>query len=458
MRLVVAFVSILACACGSNSKGGSDAPGGGGGDSGGGNGDSGGGNGDSGGGGGGTTIHVTLNHHPTNAAMFSYLVAYQDGSSAWQLAPAPSGDTYSFNVNSPSWGVAWTCIGNAAPQTGGGQIRQVTEAHFAVAERTSLTMDVPPRCTDSPPATVALTGTVTNRGGGGFWLVDFGGKTGFVNPQTGTYRVDANPGTADVVLLHVQSNGGIGGDFTTTEALVDRAVTVNAATTHDLDASVVIATQAFNVNVIVPNNGRAVATTLLYSAGGTTATMDRTSQSFESDVLADTQGVSGDVYDQQITVTSSGQTAIETTATATPGDQTFTAPAPLGGATSQVTSTTPYPIIHTTWASYPSTIGYVWNATQTLTPQQCGANTPCTVVWTSLLSPGVTGMSPGYTMPDFSALAGWSANLAFVAGTMVTGYAEAGKSSAGATDYPPVTPPPAGTQRTYVRSAFTVTP
>jgi hypothetical protein len=220
----------------------------------------------------------------------------------------------------------------------------------------------------------------------------------------------------------------------------------------------VIATQAFNVNIVLPNNGRAVATTMLYSAGGTTSTLNRTSQSFESDALADTQGVSGDVYDQQIAVSANGQTGIVTNATATPGDQTYTAPTPLGGATSQVTGTTPYPIIHTTWSAYPSTIGYVWNATQTQTPQQCGTNASCAVVWTSILSPGVTGGSPGYTMPDFSTLAGWSNNLAFVAGTMVTGYAEAGTSSGGAGDFPPVTPPPAGTHRTYVRSAFTVTP
>lgn len=447
MRFALAVVCVLATACGSNSKGnGSDAATGdgtnGGGDSGG--------NGD-GTSGGGTTIHVTLTNHPTNASMFKFLVAFQDGSGAWKLASAPSGDTYSFNVNSPSWGVVWTC--NA------GQVRAVTEVHFAVSERTSLTMNVPAGCTDNAPATVALSGTVSNRGGGGIWLVDFGGTAGFVNPQTGGYKLAVAPGTADVVLRHLQGTGNAN-DFTTTEALVDRAVTVNAATTHDLDASTVLATQSFNVNIALTTTGRALATTLLYSAGGSTPTMDRLGANFESDALAATQGVTGDVYDQQIAVTANGQTAIVTNATATPGDQTYTAPTPLGGATAQVTGTTPYPLIHTTWAAYASTIGYVWNATQTLTPQQCGGTntTGCAVVWTAILSPGVTGGSPGYATPDFSALAGWDASLAFVTGTMITGYAEAGVSNAGATDFPPVTPPPAGTQRTYVRSAFTVTP
>ena len=445
MRFALALICVLAVACGSNSKGGGadsggddgsnsmiDAP-----------------NGDSTIGG-GTTIHVTLTNHPSNAAMFKFLVAFQDGSGAWKLAGAPSGDTYSFDVNSPSWGVVWTCVA--------GQFRAVTEVHFAVAERTSLTMNVPAGCTDNAPATVALTGTVSNRSGGGIWLVDFGGTAGFVNPQTGAYKLAVVPGTGDVVLRHVQSAGNVGNDFTTTEALVDRAVTVTGATTHDLDASNVIATQSFNVNIPLTTTSRALATTLLYSAGGAQPMMNRVTSNFESDALAATQGVSGDVYDQQIAVTANGQTAIVTNATATPGDQTFTAPTPLGGATSQVTTTSPYPIIHTTWSSYPSTIGYVWNGNQGPTPQQCGTASGCVINWTAVLSPGVTGSSPGYTMPDFSGLAGWDNSLAFVTGTTVTGYAEAGISSGGASDFPPVTPPPAGTQRTYVRSAFTVTP
>jgi hypothetical protein len=455
MRFVLAVVSVLAVACGSSSKGGSDAPGG----------------GDDApigrdgpdldtGGTGGTAISVTLNNRPTNAGMFTFVVAYQDGSSAWQLAGAPANDTYTFNVNSPSWGVAWTCIGTAAgPTSGFGEIRQVTEVHFAVAERTSVTMDVPPRCTDRAPATVALTGLVTNRtNGGGLWVVDFGGQTGIVNQNTGGYRVEALPGTHDVVLRHLQAVGGNAGDFATTETVVDRAVAVTGATTHNIDASASIATQSFPVNIVTSGNGRASASTILYSAGGTSSTMDRLSQSYESDALAQAQGVTGDVYDQQMSVAASGQTAIVTRATASPADQTFTAPTPLGGAASAVAGATPYPMIHTTWNAYSSTVGYAWTATQTPTPQQCGGNTACTVVWAALLSPGVTGSSPGYQMPDLSALTGWSANLAFVTGTMVAGYAEAETSSAGASDFPPITPPAAGTQRTYVRSDFTVTP
>src|SRR5262245_38099352 len=83
----------------------------------------------------GTAITLTLTNRPNNAATYSFVVAYQDGSGPWTVAPAPTGDTYTFTVNAPSYGVAWTCAG-----IGGGtanQLRTVTEAHFAVAERTS---------------------------------------------------------------------------------------------------------------------------------------------------------------------------------------------------------------------------------------------------------------------------------------------------------------------------------
>jgi hypothetical protein len=185
--------------------------------------------------------------------------------------------------------------------------------------------------------------------------------------------------------------------------------------------------------------------------------MNRLGQNFESVALDATQGESGDVYDQQILVAANGQTAIVTNATATPGDQTFDAPTPLGGATSQVSTAGAYPQIETTWAPYTGTNGYQWVAAQQPF-QGCGTNVPCTITWTAALSPGVTGASPGYQMPDLSGLTGWDPALAFVSGSQVTGYAESDTSTGGAADFPLVTPPPAGTQRTIVRSDFTVTP
>src|SRR5690242_11104806 len=64
------------------------------------------GSGGSDGGAAGTAITLALTRRPNTTATFSFLVAYQDGTGAWQLAPAPTGDVYTFDVTSPTWGVA----------------------------------------------------------------------------------------------------------------------------------------------------------------------------------------------------------------------------------------------------------------------------------------------------------------------------------------------------------------
>src|SRR6266496_3413401 len=61
----------------------------------------------------GQTVTLTLTNRPNDAAMFTFIVAYQDGSGPWTVAPAPSGDTYSLPVASSSYSVAWTCVGTA---------------------------------------------------------------------------------------------------------------------------------------------------------------------------------------------------------------------------------------------------------------------------------------------------------------------------------------------------------
>src|SRR5258706_13848097 len=92
----VGFALVLASACGSNNMGTMD-----------GNGDDdSGGGGDDGTGNHPTTVTLTLAHHPTNAALFSFLVAYRDGAGAGPLAPAPRGDVYRLPVYSPAYSVA----------------------------------------------------------------------------------------------------------------------------------------------------------------------------------------------------------------------------------------------------------------------------------------------------------------------------------------------------------------
>ena len=50
------------------------------------------------------------------------------------------------------------------------------------------------------------------------------------------------------------------------------------------------------------------------------------------------------------------------------------------------------------------------------------------------------------------------ASLVIVAGTQVAGNVQAATSTVGAQDFPPISPPPVGAQRVFVRSDYTVTP
>ncbi len=413
------------------------------------------GNGDGSAGGPPTNITVTLTDQPTNAAMFSFLVAYQDGGGAWTIAPAPSGDTYTLPIRSAAYGVAWTCI------TAAGE-RLVEETHFAVSERTSLTTTIPPRCTDRL-TNFALHGTITTANGNGVILTRFADRLGVMsiggNPTSQAYTIETPAGTHDLVVLHAANQASANTDLVADATLVQRDVAVTAATVANANfITDSAAVQSFPVTITT--TGAANASTTLYSANGTIAPLvdDSTGPAYETVSLAAGQMAAGDVYDQQVTVRAAGSTSITENVTATPAAYTWTAPASLGGAIASVMAAPPYPRVTTTWPAYSSAVGYGWAATQTLTGQQCGSPTACSITWTAVLSPGVIGMSPSYTMPDLSMLAGWPAGLAFVSGTMVTGTVGATTSTAGATDFPQILPPAAGTQRVTVRSDFTVTP
>lgn len=413
---------------------------------------------DSGNGGGNTphTVKLTLTNRPMNADNFSFLVAYQDGAAPWKLAPAPSGDTYTFTVNAPSYGVAFTCI-SAASATTTTQPRSVTAAYFAVGERTELTLAVPDRCTDrnSGQGTIMLGGSVTNRPSGTLVVV-WGGRSAFVGAQSGNFQLTAAPGTHDLFVVHVVPEGN--GDFYTDEAWVARGVTLNSNGNRIIDFSEAQQTSTYGVDVGPLDVGtRATAMTTLYTANGSQAQLVRENANWGTVALADAQMQTTDVYEQSIQVTSTGKSATLSEATNDPIDQTFTAPPPLGPVQSSVLAKMPYIELQATWPAYASSVGYTWVATQQLSGSQCGSNgnsSSCSVTWQAYLSPGVTGAMPAFAMPDLSSLAGWKPALQFVAGaTPVAGGVTAQTSSAGAADFPAGVPAN-GTTRTFVRSDF----
>jgi hypothetical protein len=243
-----------------------------------------------------------------------------------------------------------------------------------------------------------------------------------------------------------------GGEFYTDKAVVVRDLQVMGSTTRAIDFSTSATAPSYAVTANVAN-ARIVATTLLYTANGTQATTVRESTGWESDALAAAQRRTSDIYDQSIAVSLVGEGVTLTNATSTPAAQTYVAPPALGMVMSSVPTKQPYVMIESTWKAYANAVGYMWTASQ---QASCG-NLPCTRTWSAYLSPGVSGDTPGYRMPDLAALAGWKADFQFVSGTPVAGSVTAVTSTAGATDFPTGIPAN-GTKRAFVRSDYGLTP
>lgn len=450
MNRCLFLVALLACACGSSSSSGTEPDANGDNDGGGGGGDDGDGGMGSGDGSGAApkTIELTLKNRPNNAAVYSFIVGYQDGGGAWKVAPAPSGDVYKFEVTAPSYGVMYACTGTAAGTTT--PARTVNLAYFAVGERTKVTLDVPQRCSDRMMGMTTLSGSVTNRPIGGSLVVQVGSRSTVVGPQSGYFALQVPTGIHDMIVSHTVPQGN--GDFYVDEVVTVRDVNITGPSTKTIDFFTSETTDYYDVNV-PSTNARIVASTTLYTANGTQAGLTREAGNWESNALASVQRRSTDVYDQSIAVLTATSGATITNATSSPGVQTYVAPAPLGNVTATVASTQPYPLVRTTWPKYTNAVGYTWTASQA---DVCSGFQTCPASWTAQLSPGVTGMSPSYQMPDLSTVTGWKPDYAFVAAA-IDGSITATTSTAGATDFPTGIPA-AGTQRVFVRTAFDVTP
>jgi hypothetical protein len=446
MRLILASLLVAAlAACGSShASSGSDAPSGT---------DGNGSNNPDGPGGGPATVTVTIPNLPANPATFSLLVAYQDGGGAWTVAPAPTNSTFTLTIHAAAWSFAWACI----PVAGTSRVQL---ASFSVSEKTSLTEYLPVGCSDAAGMAVQLSGTVTGlpqNGGGGAFVAAWGNREALVNAQgtDGTFQMNVLPGTHDLLIAHVTATGGFGGDAIVDAAAIARNVTVNGATMAN---AVDFGTANGSTVPVTVASGSATAritvVTRFFSAGGTIAELVRdTAAPFESNGLAASPGASGDIYNQQISVTDNGATATVQNWTATLAAQTYNAPAGLGGATGTVTTSTPYPEISSMWSAYTGAVGYSWDA-----QQGGGVGGGAALEWTADLSPGYLGGSPHYQMPDLSMLTGWNAGWQFQAGTPVLGSVTAQTSSGGIGDFPPPSPAAIGTHRAFVDSRWTVTP
>ncbi len=402
----------------------------------------------------GSSVTLTLVDHPTTPATFSFIAAFQDGDGAWAVAPAPSGDVYTLPITSDHYGVGWTCIGSGDLQ------REVNLAYFTVAERSSLTLTIPARCTDRGATGVKLSGAIANPPNSGTLTVAVGNRTATAD-NAGTYALEVPPGTYDVFVLHSAAAQAAGStDLTVDKVLVHRGLAITAAMTQGFDFANAVAVQSFPVTTGTATPGaKTTVDTTIVAGGTTTALVTQTKAPFTTESLALSQIAATDVYIQQIAVATAGSTLRVQDATATPALLTYTAPATLGGALAAVPTATPYPEVKTTWTAYTDAVGYTWGQAQAQTAAQCATtgNAGCTVTWVADISAAYAGTATSFQMPDLSMLAGWSASFQLLAGTQVLGTIEAETSSAGPSDFPTDTPP-VGTQRTFARAAWTVTP
>ncbi len=404
----------------------------------------------SGGSGGGnpTNVLLTLNHRPTNASALGFLVAYQDGAGPWTLAPAPVGDTYTLPINAPVYAVVWTCIAGGP----NGQLRSVNELQFTVSEKPALTVEIPARCRDQANL-VTLQGTIENPGTFTHYVVKFGDRSATVG-NNDQFTLQTPPGTHDLVVLG-QGSINLSSDAVAESAYVQRDLAVTASTELMLDADAMETIQAFDVTNFGGFSGhlRDTAQTILYANGTTAQLVNDSSSSFETESLAADQMVAGDLYDQQLTVTTTGAQTTMSLATASPAEQAWTEVPALGA----VTSTSTAGLVTSSWAEYSQATGYTWLANQQLPSNACGGGGACSITWTAQLSAAVLGTLPAYTMPDLSGVSGWNQALQLVAGKPATGGVQAMTSSA-MNDFPALVPPPMGAARTFAGTQLTVTP
>ena len=392
-----------------------------------------------------TVIAVTLHNIPTQPSKYGFIAAYQDGTGAWQPAPVPTNDLYQFTVYSPSWGFAWGC---ATPTSGG---PQVNVYGFGVTEKTTLSLTAPSTCTDRGTAPVTLTVNASNLPAAATqYIATFAGTTGTLAAGTasgtGTVALQVTPGKRDLVLVHnanTVTSGAGSTDVIADQAAITRSVNVTGDMTVAVDFSTAAATQTFPVTA----TGKVTVTaTLSTSDGSSVKLVNDTTTPYEANALAASQGATTDLYELQMSSSTTGATAFVQTWSDAMAAQAYTAPTPLGVVAASEVATTPYPILSTTWQAYADALYYKWTANQ------------ATLAWSATLSPDYVGAIPTYQMPDLSAIPGWSQDLQLAFGTAVTGKVFALTSSAGATDLPFVGRPLAGTLRTEVTNAFSVTP
>jgi hypothetical protein len=387
-----------------------------------------------------TTIKVTLSEHaPTTTNL---VAAFQDGDHAWQVAP-PVGDTYTFVVTSATWRFAWACEATLDYE----RRRAVNFISFAVSDRTSFV--APESCPRFLPV-VKIAGTIVNLPSSttSNYDVFFGELSGayLAPPTNGTMKFEVSRLRGTHHLYATVSDVVSGSSRSVTKLAVSRGVVANANVSNaTIDfANVIATTSPVAVTTNAPASTETAASTTLYDPSGTQLrlTYSWAGPPHTSRALPAAQVEPGSVYEQKIqarTCTSTYCDEVETQHwTTNIAAQTVVLPAALGTTTMSADRGS----IAMAWPSYPAAIGYRWFAIE-----RSGG-----LEWSGIIGPGE---APRFTIPDLSALAGWS-DYVRTSSNEIVGQLTAVTSSAGAGDFPPAYPAPAGTDRVLASSPLSL--
>jgi hypothetical protein len=387
-----------------------------------------------------TTVTVTLDHHPVDATSLAFVTAYQDGDGPWQLAPAPEGDTYTLPVSSATYAFAWTCARGAEAS--------VNLGYFSVAERAAHREDVV--CNAPTLEDITLAGTVSNPPAPGTFTYSaaYGAQSAAVvtNNNLETFSLAAPSGPHDL-FVHGLPTGMR--DPSTRRVAVARAVIAPTSSAMiDWGTSELVQSASVTFPPVTPPMDFAATTTDLFSAGGTrvrlaTGSTPMQMPPFRTVGLAAAQRAAGDLYVQQAQYDASAETSrfVVEQWTSTIGDLTITAMPQLTGVSG--------PPAAVTWDPYPGATGYRWS-----TQARTGVGDGIVLTWTAHLGPGYAGVTPRFSLPDLTALPGWSSVLD-LPGSPRSGEVAAFTSTTGAADFPFRSPATDGTRRTTVVSLWT---
>jgi hypothetical protein len=283
------------------------------------------------------------------------------------------------------------------------------------------------------------------------------------------YSFATQPGTHDLVLGNdAPATGAMAaGDHQVASTARMDTIAVTANTTQSIADNAPTATTSAGVTITPTTGTTTVVTTDLYTGNGTIFNLVRQTYTTGAAPTFVTRGLgsseAADIYNQQIAVTdaASGSTLEVQNWATSASAQTYTAPAAFADTGSTVATSTPYPMIKTTWGTYANAVGYDWDATQTQATSACGSGftgATCTVTWSMVLSVDSVGASPAATMPNLSTLTGWDPRFQFVAGTAVNGEVITAISSYGASDFPNFNAPVTAGTRSFAFGGWAVTP